>query len=334
MNHEQFLRFNESLPASQPRLLRGPTGIGKSAAVSSFATATKRILIKLDLTTKEPPDIEGQPFIKDGKTHYATPYWWPTGSNTILLLDEIDRCSEAMQPVAMGLTLDRTAGENVLPESTIIFATANGEKFLTNHLDQALIRRFALIDYRPTVDEWLSWAHSQNLFPDVVNYIAQNRGSLDTPEELIGKPGIQIPCRSTWADLANWLGSIPSENQAGFLKEMEIFGVPFIGLKAAKEFSNWIGTSSSGLLAEGIFDGSARTKKFTVVQIAHVASAVAEQILKRNPKEQTNALVFFAEAGKEQMAGFMARLPKGAGELFQRSKFAMGIADSVVGSIL
>lgn len=337
MNDEQFFLFNEYLPARQPRLVRGPTGIGKSAAIRRFAAeSAARALIRIDLSTKDPPDIEGMPFIKDSKTHYAAPYWWPSSRHLapIMLLEELDRCSEAMQPVMMGLVLDGVAGENKLPDETIIFATANGSQYLTNNLDQALVRRFVVIDYEPTVDEWLAWGKSERIDQDIVRFIEAHRDLLDTPRECIGRPNAQIPCRSTWTDLARWLWSIPAHKRAVFLNDIEVYGESFVGRVAAAELGMWMATNSIGLVAEKIFDGIATPDKYTPIQIAHAASRVAAQFMKREPSEQRRALGFFTAAGKEQMAAFMARLPSGASNIFETLPAAAVLADSIVAGIL
>src|SRR3990167_5733465 len=179
MNRLETLAFLSCLPTTKPVLLRSPTGQGKSALVRELAAKLGYNLQVEYPAQREPTDFTGQPYLADefkGRssskiTCFARPHFWPARPKTLLLLEEVDRISNQMQPIVMQLVNERTAGGRSLPADTIVYATCNGERFMTQPMDQAEIRRFAVIDYSPTVAEWLDWAELVGIDPQILTYI-------------------------------------------------------------------------------------------------------------------------------------------------------------------
>lgn len=312
MNRAELLEFLKYLPVEKPLLLRGPSGIGKSSLVRQFARQT---LNKKPLTIfpaeMEPTDLVGLPYIEDGKTKFAQPHWWPhPDSKTILFIEEVDRCNEQMFPVVMQLIENRTAGGRELPAHCRVIAACNGVRFLVNDLDQGIMRRFAVVDYQPTVAEWLTWAEQNQVHTDLVEYIRATPEALDTPQHLVGKPNIQIPCRATWHDASNWMISAKSaENPGvGLLEAL----TTFVGKQAAETFVGWKSSGKRVLRADDVFEGSLDPKKVSILQAAHIAEQVAKTFMQKHPESRTRALDFYLAVGDEAFVGLFKQLPKEA----------------------
>jgi hypothetical protein len=116
-----------------------------------------------------------------GKTVFMPPYWFPVdGQPIVLFLDEINRARPEILQTVMDLVLNRKLAGRELPEgSRIIAAGNNGEEYQLTDLDPALVSRFNIYEFKPTVEEWLSWAASQRLDERVINFIQDNPTWLD-----------------------------------------------------------------------------------------------------------------------------------------------------------
>lgn len=328
MNIKDFLEFNKVLPDGQARLLMGPAGIGKSAIVKQIADEKGFNFIDLRLSELEPSDLVGLPHIEadeSGKkvTSYAEPWWWPQSGNTVLFLDEVDRCREDMQPIAMQLTLDRRAGGRNLPEGVIVFAACNGEKYMTSAIDQALMNRFAVVELAPSAEEWLSWAEKNNIHQAVVNYIRSDKKMLDTPEKMIGVPNQAVPTRRSWSNLGLTLNRLEEQMGGGDLSKhdsIHLFAAPFVGLAPAQSFAAWVREKYQVIQPSDIFSGSVQAENLNIVQVANVVQEVADMFIakERTSEEHYNCLKFFMDAGHEAFAALFSALDREAAYIIEK----------------
>jgi len=325
MDIKTFLEFNEILPDSQARLLMGPAGIGKSAVVKQISEARKFNFIDLRLSELEPSDLVGLPYIQDGVTKYAEPWWWPHDGDTILFLDEVDRCREDMQPIAMQLTLDRRAGGRSLPEGVLVFAACNGEKFMTSAIDQALVNRFACVELTPTVEEWLIWAEGKNVHTSVTGFIRSDKVHLDTPEKMIGVPNQPVPTRRAWTNLGATLSILDKKmkEQGQELAKhpyLHLFAQPFVGQSSALAFGSWVREKYQVIRPADIFSGKLKAKNLNIVQVANVVQEIADLFCleERTDKEHYNCLKFFMEAGHEAFAALFSALDREAAYIIEK----------------
>lgn len=329
MDIKTFKEYNSVLPDNLARLLMGPAGIGKSAAVKQFAESLGYNFIDLRLSELEPSDLVGLPYIKeDGDstlTAYAEPWWWPHEGNTVLFLDEVDRCREDMQPIAMQLTLDRRAGGRNLPEGVIVFAACNGEKFMTSAIDQALMNRFAAFDFTPSVEEWLHWAENNNVHPAVVGFIRSDKNMLDTPSEMIGIPNQPVPTRRSWTNFGYTLNNVQEqlEKEGKKLTDHEylhMFAQPFVSSKPALAFARWVKEKYQVVTPADIFSGKIKAENLNIIQISNVLPEVVERFMDKNrtKKEHGNCLKFFMDGGNETFAALFSALPKEAASIIEK----------------
>lgn len=297
MNREEFLKFNDILPPQKARFIRGPTGIGKTSLVYQIAERWKYDVVRLALSEYDPGEIVGMPYIESGVMKYARPFWWPTKGKTILLLDEVNLCQEIMQPVAMRISLDREVGGNKLCDETVVFAAGNGAEYLPNPMSQAHVRRYAVIDLLITVDEWIDWAEDNRVNRVVLDFIKANKTHLDTPEELVGKPDIVVPCRSSWTDFASFLDRAEAHNLS--IKEICQSAIPFVGESAAGQLKAWLSNGQSE-------NHEPLKTKPSFVEVATNLKKLAKNIGATSKDKQHEVLQYVMSLGKEPFSAFVS----------------------------
>lgn len=192
-----------------PSFLWGPPGVGKSQLVKQIAkkldqekfgkvrsalraSAQKFLgrnqfgLIDIRLSLRDPVDMRGLPMIdpKTGTTRWLTPAELPQverdGECGILFLDEANHASLAMQAVAMGLVLDRRAGEYILPDGWIPIAAGNRmiDRAAAQRTGTALDNRFAHYEVMPDLECWVEHANAVGTHPMFVACMRWKKGEL------------------------------------------------------------------------------------------------------------------------------------------------------------
>ena len=80
----------------------------------------------------------------------------------------------------MDLALNRKlAGKNLPKGSRIIAAVNEGEEYQLTDLDPALVSRFNIFRFEPSVEEWILWAQKKNVDSRVISFIRDNGTWLD-----------------------------------------------------------------------------------------------------------------------------------------------------------
>lgn len=325
MDIKTLLEFDNYIPDNHARLLISPAGVGKSSVVKMIAKNRKSKLIDLRLSEYEPADIVGLPYLYDDEhgikeTRYAQPFWWPKDeAPVILFLDEIDRIRGEMQANALQITLDRTAGGRKLRDNVIVFAGANGVEYMTNAMDQALMNRLAVIEFTPTVNEWIEWAEDNGVHASVIAFIRADPGKLDTPYEQVGVPNIVVPSRRTWAMFGMMLVNIKGDIKKN--SNLLYFAESYVGKECAAAFVSWVVENYNVVKAEDVFNGTLKPSNLDMIQIMHVAHDVAKMFMSSeiSDEKRYNCLKFYIDAGDEAFATLFSALPSHAG--FKISKF-------------
>ena len=191
INTSELKETLELTPSTQNVMLVGKHGIGKSEILTSYFNSKGMKVVTLFLgQMADPGDIIGIPSKvekqdADGKatsrTDFTPPYWFPQdGEPIVLFLDELNRARPEILQTVMDLTLNRKLAGKALPEgSHVISAVNDGDEYQLTDLDPALVSRFNIYEFKPTVEEWLNWAVSQGLDERVINFIQDNPTWLD-----------------------------------------------------------------------------------------------------------------------------------------------------------
>ena len=174
-------------------MIEGSMGVGKSFMVKEIAETLGLEYIDLRLAQQEPGDLIGIPRVRDGKTVWGAPEWWPENNHGgILCLEELNRAPTDVRQAIFQLVTEWRLHTHVLPESWIIVSCINPEigEYQVESLDPAMVRRFCWIKLTLDVKEWLVWADRTNLNQDFIDFISLNQSLLSITEdwELSTKP--------------------------------------------------------------------------------------------------------------------------------------------------
>ena len=205
-------------PPEQNILLVGKHGIGKSEIISQFYRQRRKMpVIPFFLgQMSDPGDLIGL-LHKDevsGRSVFLPPYWWPAADQAVVLfLDELNRARPEILQAVQDLTLNKTLAGKTLPQGSMVIAAVNaGEEYQLTELDPALVSRFNLYEFAPTVEDWLLWASEHNVDSRVITFIQQHPEYLDgdnpDADAAIATAGLlKTPDRRAWAKVSDFVGN-------------------------------------------------------------------------------------------------------------------------------
>ena len=216
INETELMTLLEVTPTWQNIMLTGRHGIGKSQILTRYFKS-KGIPVKTLFLGQmsDPGDLLGLPNKdeKTGKTVFMPPYWFPVdGQPIVLFLDEINRARPEILQTVMDLVLNRKLAGRELPEGSRIIAAGNdGEEYQLTDLDPALVSRFNIYTFRPTVEDWLLWATRTGLDERILNFISANPELLDRSADTKEDQGLdKDPDRRAWEKVARLMENIPN----------------------------------------------------------------------------------------------------------------------------
>jgi hypothetical protein len=231
-----------AIAARQPIFLWGPPGIGKSSIVEQEAASRGNCLTVI-LSQMDPVDLRGLPYVdqETKRAAWATPDFLPyverDGEHGTLFLDELPNAHKSVQTAAMQLTLARTLGAYTVPEGWAVIAAGNRrqDRAAAGAVPSALLNRFAPhIDVRPDLEDWCSWALSNDVRPEVVAFVRFKPGMLfDFRPEADARA---FPTPRSWEKLSRLLDAAPPSGL-----EIPIFAGT-VGQGAAGEFLAFLRT--------------------------------------------------------------------------------------------
>ncbi len=188
----KLLHILSVTPASQNIMLVGRHGIGKSEILTEYYQQQGMRVVPLFLgQMSDPGDLIGLPLLTSleqsnattriHQTTFAPPTWFPVdGQPIVLFLDELNRARPEILQTVMDLALNRRLAGHTLPKgSRIISAVNDGEAYQLTQLDPALVSRFNVYQFCPTVEEWLLWASRHKLDQRVIDFIQSLPSMLD-----------------------------------------------------------------------------------------------------------------------------------------------------------
>lgn len=144
--------------------IKGAPGCGKSQIVKNIAKEYGLKLIDCRLSTMEPTDLNGLPWIQNGKAEF-NPYSMfpledtpiPDGySGWLLFFDEFNSSSKATQAAAYRVVLDREIGQHKLHPHCFVVAAGNRleDNAIVTQLSTAMVSRVVHLDMETNFDDW------------------------------------------------------------------------------------------------------------------------------------------------------------------------------------
>lgn len=189
VNITELTSILDRMPASHNLMLVGNHGIGKSEILTQyFQKKDMKVVVLMLGQMSDAGDILGLPRKNEetGKTEFMPPYWWPTdGKPVVLFLDELNRARPELLQSVMDLCLNRTLAGRTLPEGSRLISAVNyGDNYQLTDMDPALVSRFNILTFRPSVQEWLLYAKKAGLDYRVLSFIEQNSIWLDKDPDM------------------------------------------------------------------------------------------------------------------------------------------------------
>lgn len=239
LNTIELVQLLDITPADHNLMLVGKHGIGKSEILTEYYNKRGMKVVPLFLgQMSDPGDLIGIPNKNEetGKTDFMPPYWFPLdGKPIVLFLDELNRARPEILQTIMDLALNRKLAGRELPEGSRIISAVNaGDQYQLTDLDPALVSRFNIVNFRPTVQEWLLWARKADVDYRIIDFIQENQIWLDKdPDAKEGEDtGLdKTPDRRGWKRVSDIISG--SEEMSSLLTKA-ISSV--VGPKAASAF--------------------------------------------------------------------------------------------------
>jgi hypothetical protein len=203
--------------SKRPVMIWGPPGIGKSDLIGGICNEYENsLLIDVRLPLWEPTDIKGIPYYaaNDNTMKWAPPTELPSQELADqydiiwLFLDELNGAAPAVQAAAYQLILNRRVGTYTLPDNVVIVAAGNREtdKGVTYRMPKPLANRFVHYEIRVDFDNWLTWATSNDINPDVVGYLTFSKADLYNFDPQSNDRSFGTP--RSWAFVSELLGDV------------------------------------------------------------------------------------------------------------------------------
>lgn len=213
VNITELQQVLDSTPADQNIMLVSNHGMGKSELLTHFfENKGMKVVTFFASQMSDVADLLGLPRKNEatGKTEFMPPYWWPTdGCPVVLFLDELNRARQEILQAVMDLALNRKLAGRPLPEGSRLVAAINyGDNYQLTDMDPALVSRFNILNFRPTVQEWLLWARKEGVDPRVTDFIQENQIWLDkNPDAKEGADtGVEkTPDRRAWKRVSDMI---------------------------------------------------------------------------------------------------------------------------------
>lgn len=270
----------EIMPAEQNIMLVGKHGIGKSEVLTKYYEAQNIKVVTLFLgQMSDPGDLIGLPRLNEstGKTDFMPPYWFPTdGQPIVLFLDELNRARPEILQTVMDLALNRKLAGKSLPKGSRLIAAVNdGEEYQLTDLDPALVSRFNIYNFRPSVAEWLLWAAKQNVDSRVVEFIQKNSSFLDGDALKSVDNGLEkTPDRRAWVKVSHCIENI---TDLGEKHSKLLCGI--VGSAATSQFLKFLSLAKM-LSAEDILLRYKKVRENLLKSNLHTIAALNEAIFR------------------------------------------------------
>jgi hypothetical protein len=162
-------------------MLSGSPGLGKSAIYAQLASKYKLVLIDCRLSQFDPTDLSGFPVVGGRRATYLPMDTFPLDDDKVpagmngwlILLDEINSASMAVQAAAYKLVLDRMVGSRHLHPKAHIGCAGNlsTDGAIVNRMGTAMQSRLIHLELGVDFMVWIDWASSYGVSDKVISYV-------------------------------------------------------------------------------------------------------------------------------------------------------------------
>lgn len=321
MSVHTFISVAPRLPASTSLMLRGDHGIGKSqlgrelAGLIQIAEGLEEFpVIDRRLSQVSEGDIIGLPSTDGEVTRFNPPDWYKQACDhpCFLFLDELNRATPEVMNAAFQIVLDRELnGWKLHPQTRVMTAVNSAAAYNVNEIDPALLDRFWVVDLKPDLKDWQTWArkenkkksHGFNCLPVVVDFIGHEEVWLDPPKD--ADPGKVNSSRRSWERLGDALAHA-GVSETATDDAFYAISLGYVGLEASIKFVAFAKTQDNR------FTGKDVVERYDQVRRKVMANNGQAELL-NTAIEKASAYVQkldkITDAQGKNLAAFMKDLP-------------------------
>ena len=277
-------------------MMWGPPGVGKSSIAAQVARDAGLELIDVRLPQLAPTDLRGLP-VPDhevGTARWYPPEFLPRTGRGVLLLDEINMATPAMQGIAQQLVLDRRVGSYVVPEGWFVWAAGNRKEDRAAVFDMpsALGNRFVHLEVAPDLDAFRAYALTRGLHEQILAFLSYRPNLLHLID----------PQRPNWPSPRSW-------EMASHLHHAGLNVAGAVGEPAADEFYAFTRLYENLPDMTRILQGEGNDLGFPAEASARYAVTIGLSLRASGPQEGLNAFRWLSsQAGAEYTQLFISSL--------------------------
>lgn len=318
-------------------LLRAPHGVGKSEITAQMCKSLPKHLgiddeVKelrlIDRRLSQCPDagdITGLPSInknenRSGETDVKGTtslnpmdwFYYACKEPCLLLFDELDRAQQDVKQAVFEVGDSRKIAGHYLHPNTVVMACTNGgmdasSQYTVKKMDPAELDRWAVVEFRPTVNEWLEWGKTKNengepnVLPIITQFIDKNRTHLEFKGNI--EPNKVYPSRRSWKRFSDSLPREWIENKNPLIQTL---GYTFVGYEASAKFMAYIENQKFSvnvydIITKGDFSSMENTSTPKLAEAITKMCALDEVVKPMKKKHLENFKKFVEKLPDEQM---------------------------------
>lgn len=333
MNITAIQTLGLMIQARIPTLLTSDPGLAKTAIINALARQYDLPLLTYILSLRDPTDLLGFPYHKDGRLVYLPPDELQTLADCgegILFLDELTTAEPRLQKAVLRLLHEGYAGMLKMPAGIAMVAAANPPETATDgyELTPPMANRILFLDWGFDWDQWARYMKSRNtgtlpkllhvsddwktLIPEwsarVLGFLSGHRGlAHHLPQDEVARGGAW-PSPRTWDYLSIALAAV---NSAGGTEEhMILVASGLVGTGAGLSFVNWLKQSNLPdtevlLKNPGMFKVS-KDDSVNYAIVVSLAAAITQKVNKSRWDNCWKILHKLSNRGKKDIAAIAA----------------------------
>ncbi|KKN65729.1 hypothetical protein LCGC14_0478680 [marine sediment metagenome] len=270
--------YNFTIDSGGNLIVFGPSGVGKTIMAMQAAKRLETKYIYLNLSVLESPDMIGLPQMKDDRTTFSPPDFFPLakdgGGPVTLLLDEIDKAKDELQNPCLELFQFRSINGRALNIKSII-ATGNlpNEHAKSRVISWALANRCNIYRVGCDYEHWRKWAVDNDINPLIIGFLGQRSDLLLKPNDSGDPTAYCHPSPRSWTLAAKDIDMFaehvkrnpeefaldPTADKDPVIDFQCMLVAGRVGIKAALDFKIWLkfyrflGPDIDALIEHGTF---------------------------------------------------------------------------------
>lgn len=187
--------------------------------------------------------------------------WLKNTDNCILFLDELTAAPPSVQAAAYQLVLDRKIGDYSLPDNCRVVAAGNraSDRGVVYKMPTPLSNRFIHIEMMVNAKEWLEWAITHSIHPDVIGFISEKGSYLHNFDPARADSQRAFPTPRSWEFVSDMCHDKVKFGTDDNTFDTLVYGS--IGQGSGIEFVNWRRSAKDLPKAADILSGKVKTLK-------------------------------------------------------------------------